>query len=79
MVIVDLDGRGANVAGTTGGASRVVGGAEDVASGVGTVESVLGAGGMISIGISTYYACYGHSSCGNSGGVGLAGPLGGAT
>ena len=57
----------------------MVGGAEDVASGVGIVESVLGAGGMISIGISTYYACYGHSSCGNSGGVGLAGPLGGAT
>ena len=79
MVIVDLDGRGANVAGTIGGVSGVVGGAEDVASSVDTIGGAIGAGGMISIGISTYYACYGHSSCGNSGGVGLAGPLGGAT
>ena len=38
MVIVDLDGGGANVAGMTGGVSRVVGGAEDVASSVGTIE-----------------------------------------
>ena len=38
MVIVDLDGGGANVAGMTGGVSRVVGGAKDVASSVGTIE-----------------------------------------
>ena len=75
MVIKDSNGGGADVAGTTGGASRVVGGAEDVALGVGTVEGVVGAVGMISIGISTYCACYaygGCSSCGGSGGAGIS-------
>ena len=62
MVIEDLDGGGADVAGTTGGASGVVGGAEDIASGVGTVEGAVGAGGMISVGISAYCACGGYSS-----------------
>ena len=37
MVIEDSDGGGADVAGTTSGASGVVGVAENVASGVGTV------------------------------------------
>ena len=48
MVIEDSDGGGADVAGTADGASGIVGGAEDVTSGVGTI----GAGGMISAGIS---------------------------
>ena len=42
MVIEDSDGRGADVVGTTGGALEVVGGAEDVASGVGTIEGAAG-------------------------------------
>ena len=47
MVIEDSDGGGgADVAGTTGGALRVVGGAEDVASSVGTVEGAARAGGI---------------------------------
>ena len=75
MVIEDSDGGGADVASTTGGASEVVGQAEDVASDVGTIEGAARAGGMISIGISTCCACYaygGCSSCGGSGGAGIS-------
>ena len=52
QVIEDSDGGGADVAGTTGGASGVVGGAEDVASSVGTIGDAVEAGGMIFVGIS---------------------------
>ena len=76
MVIEDSDGGGADVAGTTGGASGVVGGAKDVASGVSTVEGAAEAGAMISVGIS---ACCGYSSCGISGYAGLVGAPGCAT
>ena len=79
MVIVDSDGGGVDVAGTTGGLPKVVGGAEDVASGVGIVEGAAGAGGMISVGISACCACCGYLSCGNSGCVGLARAPRGAT
>ena len=79
MVIEDSDGKGTDVVGTTGGASGVVSGAEDVASSVGTVEGAAWAGGIISIGISTCYTCVGCSSCGNSGGAGIYEALGGAT
>ena len=79
MVIEDSDGGGADVAGTTGGASGVVGGAKDVASGMGTVGGVVGAGGMISIGISAYCACGGCSSLGGFGGACISGAIGGAT
>ena len=79
MVIVDSDGEGADVTGTIGGVLRAVEGAEDVASGVGTVEGVIGADGMISVGISACCACCGCSSFGNSGGVGLARAYRGAT
>ena len=65
-----------DVAGTTSGVPRVVGGAEDVASGVSTVEGAARASGMISGGMS---ACCGCSSCGISGCVGLAGAPGNAT
>ena len=78
-MLEDSNGGGADVAGTTGRASRVVGGAEDVASGVGTVEGAIGAGSMISVGISTSCACGGCSSYGNSGGAGISGAPGGAT
>ena len=82
MVIEDSDGGGADVVGTTSGASWVVGGAKDVASGMGTVGGVVGAGGMISIGISAYCACYacgGCSSCGSSRGAGISEVPGGTT
>ena len=60
MVIEDSDGGGgADVAGTTGGVPVVVRGAEDVASGVSTVEGAAGASGMISVGILAYCACGG--------------------
>ena len=60
----------------------MVGGAKDVASGMGTVGGVVGAGGMISIGISAYCACYacgGCSSLGGFGGAGISEVPGGAT
>ena len=62
VVIEDSDGGGVDVAGIIGGALGVVGGAEDVASGVGTVEGVIGADGMISVGISVCCACGGCPS-----------------
>ena len=79
MVIVDSGGGGVDVAGTTGGVPVVVRGAEDVASGVSTVEGAAGASGMISAGISAYCACCGCSSCGISGCAGLVGAPRGAT
>ena len=82
MVIEDSDGGGADVAGTTGGDSRMVRGAEDVASCVGTIEGVVGASGMISIGISACCACYAYGgclSCGGSGSAGISEVPGGAT
>ena len=78
-MLEDSNGGGANVAGTTGGASRVVGGAEDVALGVGTIEGAAGVGGMISVRISACCACGGCSSCGGSGGAGISGAPRGAT
>ena len=82
MVIDDSNGGGADVTSTIGGASGVVRGAEDVASGVGTVEGAAGAGGMIFVGILAYCACCacgGCSSCGSSEGAGISGAPGGAT
>ena len=79
MVIEDSDGGGgADVAGTTDGASEVVGGAEDVASGMGNVKGAAWAGGMISVSISSCCAYGGCSSCGGSGGAGISGAPGGA-
>ena len=52
VVIDDSDGGGTDVAGTIGGASRVVGRAEDVALSVGTVECAAGVDGMIFVDIS---------------------------
>ena len=79
MVIVDSDGRGADVAGTTGGALGVVRRAEDVASSVDTIGGAIGAGGMISIGISTCCAYGGCSSYGDSRGAGISRAHRGAT
>ena len=82
MVIEDSDGGGVDVAGTTGGDSGMVGGAEDVASGMGIIECAARAGGMISVGILTCYACYAYGGCssyGSFGGAGIFGALGGAT
>ena len=79
MMIEDSDGEGADVVGTTGRASGVVRGAEDVASGVGTIEGAAGAGDMISIGISACCACGGFSSRGGSGGAGISGAPRGVT
>ena len=57
----------------------MVGGAEDVALGMGTIEGSIRAGGMISIGILAYCACGGCSSRGGFGGSGISRAPGGAT
>ena len=72
MMIEDSDGGDADVAGTTGGASGVIGGVEDVASGVGTIGGAARADGMISVGILAYCACGGCSSCGDSRDAGIS-------
>ena len=51
----------------------MVGGAYDVASGISPVEGIVGAGAMISVGISAYCACCGSSGCGIFGYFGPAG------
>nr|CAN70663.1 hypothetical protein VITISV_008107 [Vitis vinifera] len=79
MVIEDSDGRGIDVAGTIGGASGMVGGAEDVALSVGTVECVAGVGGMIFVDISACCAYGGCLSYGGSGGAGISRASGGTT
>ena len=79
MVIKDSDGGGVDVASTTGGTSRVVGGVEDVALGMGTIKGAAEAGGMISIGISTCCAYGGCSSYGDSRGAGISRAHRGAT
>ena len=73
MVIKDSDGGGVDVASTTGGTSRVVGGVEDVTLGMGTIKGAAEAGGMIFVGI---LACY---ACGGSRGSGIFEAPGGAT
>ena len=55
-----------NVEGVTDGTARVVGGAVEVASGIGGA----GAGGIDSMGSSSCCAC---SACGGIGGAGLGG------
>ena len=57
----------------------MVGGAENVALGVGIVEGAIGVGSMISIGILACYACGGCSFCGNSRGAGIYEASGDAT
>ena len=57
----------------------MVSGTEDVTSGVGTIEGAAGAGGMISIGISTCCAYGGCSSYGDSRGAGISRAHRGAT
>ena len=51
----------------------MVRGAEDATSGVGLVEGTVGAGAMISVGISACCACCGSSGCTISG---CSGPVG---
>ena len=79
MVIVDSDVGGVNVASMTGGISGVVGGAEDVASGMGIVEGATGESDMIFAGILACCDYCGCSSCGIFGCAGLAEAPGGAT
>ena len=60
----------------------MVGGAEDVASGVGTVEGAARESGMISVGILACCACCAYGDCssyGGSEGAGIFGAPGGAT
>ena len=74
MEIPDSDrGGGFDVDGITGGVPGVAGGAEDATSGIGPVEGTVGAGALMSVGISTGCGSSGYSGCGISGYSGPAG------
>ena len=53
MAILDLDGWGLDAAGITSGGPRVAWEAKDVTSGIGPIEGTVGAGALMSVGIST--------------------------
>ena len=64
---------GSDVAGKTGGVRGVAGGAEGATSGIGSVEGTIGAGALMSAGIST--GC-GSSDCSRCGMSGCSAPAG---
>ena len=77
MAILDSDGGGgSNVADTTSGVPSVAGRAEGATSGIGPVEGTVGAGALMSIGISTSCGSFGCSGYGISGCSGQAGAPG---
>ena len=57
------EGDGSNVAGITGIACGVAWGAEGATSRIGSIEATVGAGGVMSAGISTGYGSSGCSGC----------------
>ena len=80
MAILGLDGGGvSNVDGITGRLPGLAGGAEGATSGIGPVEGTVGAGALMSAGISTDYGSSGCSGCGISGCSSLAGAPGSAS
>ena len=68
VVLGSNEEEGSDIAGITGGVRGVVGGAEGVTSSIGFVEGTVGAGALMSVGIST--------SCGSSGYSGCSSPVG---
>ena len=61
------EGEGSDVARITGGVCGVAGGAEGATSGIGSVKGTVGAGALMSAGISTGCGFSGCSGCGLSG------------
>ena len=77
MAILDSDGGGgSDVASITSGVPGVAGGAEGATSGIGPVEGTVGAGALVSTGISTGCNSFGCSGCGISGCSGPGGAPG---
>ena len=74
MAILGSDeGEGSDVAGITGGVYGVAGGAEGATSGIGSIEGTVGAGALMSAGISTGCA---SSDCSGRGISGCFAPVG---
>ena len=67
------EGEGSDVVGITWGVRGVAGGAEGATSGIGSVEGTVGAGALMSVGISIGCGSFGCSRCGISG---CSGPIG---
>ena len=68
MAILDSDrGGGSDVDGTIGGVPGVARGVEGATSGIGPVEGTVGAGALMSAGISTGCGSFRCSGCGISG------------
>ena len=79
MAILGSDeGEGSDVAGITGRVCGMVGGAEGATFGIGSVEGTIGAGALMSAGISIGYGSSDCSGCGISGCSALAGAPGSA-
>ena len=77
MAILDSDGGGgSDVDGITGGVPGVARGSEGATLGIGPIEGIVGAGALMSIGISTGCGSFGCSGHGLSGCFGLAGAPG---
>ena len=80
MAILDSGGgEDSNLDGITGGVPGVAGGVEGVTSGICYIEDTVGAGALMSAGISTDYGSSGCSGCGISGCSSLAGAPGSAS
>ena len=67
MAIGSDEGGGSDIDGIIGGVRGVAGGAEGATSGIGSVEGTVGAGALVSAGISMGCSSCGCSACGISG------------
>ena len=80
MAILDSGGgEDSNLDGITGGVPGVAGGVEGVTSGICYIEDTVGAGALMSTGISINCGSSGCSGCGVSGCSGPAGAPGSAS
>ena len=73
VVLGSNEEEGSDVAGITGGSRGVAGEAEGATSGIGSVEGNVGAGALMSVGVSI--GC-GSSSCSGCGISGCSTPVG---
>ena len=67
VVLGSNEEEGSDVAGITGGSRGVAGEAKDATSGIGSVEGTIGAGALVSVGVSMGCGSSGCSGCGISG------------
>ena len=64
VVLSSNEEEGSDVAGITGGSRGVAGEVEGATSGIGSAEGTVGAGALVSAGVSMGCGSYGCSACG---------------